>query len=110
MQTADAGCHDYTDAVLVEPLAVEGRVIDCLLGRYYRILCVEVELTGFLTIEVIVGIEVLNLAGKLCLELRGVKMCNRAGSTHSVNGILPRGVHVIAKRIEGSESCYDNSL
>ena len=88
---ADADAATITPTrILIEAYVVEGRHRLPCLAATYRILCVKVELTGFLTIEVIVGIEVLSFSGKLYLELRGVKMAIRTRSTHSVNGILPR--------------------
>ena len=98
VKTADTCCHDNADTVFIDILAVESGVGHCLTGCDYAILGVEVELTGFFAVEVLVGIKVFNLAGELCLKLRGVEVGYGSGTaTTGLRGLPCRG-NVVAQR------------
>ena len=98
METADAGGENHADTVLVEVLVVEVGIVDGLAGSHEGIHGVEVERAGLLAVEMLRRIEILELAGKLGLELRGVEMGDGAGAADSVNSVIPAFRHVLADR------------
>ena len=111
VHAANAYAIHHTDAVLVGSLQVDAAVLDALDGTSQRILAVEVHLAGFLAVDAEVGwLEILYLAGKLCLELRGIEMCNRAGTAHAVHQILPGFLDRISQWGDGTKTCYNNSF
>ena len=111
MEAADTGSYDNTHAILVDRvLGVDTCVGYGLTGCHNGILGIKVELTKLLAVEVFVTVEVLYLAGELCLELRCVKMGDRTGSADAVLGVLPRGGNIVADGADHSEAGYYDSF
>ena len=111
VKTADTGCNNHAHAVAVEigclfKLAVGNSLTSC----HKSILRIQVELAQFLAVDMLCGVEILHFAGKLCLELRGVKMSDGSGTALACNGCGPCCGHIIAKRSDGAKACHDYSL
>ncbi len=107
METADACSDDDADAVLVD--SSFGRFLELgvghgLTGCHEGVLCVEVELTGLATVEVVFGIEAFDLTGELRLEEACVEVCDRSGAADTGYGVVPRGLNVVAERGDGTHA------
>ena len=89
-ETTDTRGDDDPDTVLVHLLYIELGVSDRLFGRYHSELGIAVEATCLLAINVLGDIEVLYLAGKLRLELRGVEEGDRTRSALASDDGFPR--------------------
>ena len=61
MQSSDTGSEDYAYSRMVDCFIVQLSIFYCLIGCHKGILTIEVVFTGFLAVELIVRIEVLNL-------------------------------------------------
>jgi hypothetical protein len=111
VEAADTGGYDnaYPVAVEVGSLLQAG-VGHGLTGGHERILGVEVELTEFLAVDMVGGVEALYLAGKLSLKLRGVEVCDRCCTAFAFKGGGPGGLDIIAQRGYGAEACHYYSL
>ena len=111
MKAADAGSNDYADAVLVEiPVSLETGILHSLTGCDHGVLRIEVKLTQLFAVEVGCGVEVLDFAGELRLELRGVEVSDGAGAGASFHGVMPRSGHIISEGSDSAKACYDNSF
>ena len=111
VEAADASCHNYSNAVAVEVLLLfDAGIFHSLAGCHDGILCVEVKLTQFLTVEVVGCIEAFYLTRKLGFEQRSVEMCNRTGSAYAFDCVFPCSGNVVTERGYGAETCYDYSF
>ena len=111
VKAADAGSNDYADAVLVEiPVSLETGILHSLTGCDHGVLRIEVKLTQLFAVEVGCGVEVLDFAGELRLELRGVEVSDGAGAGASFHGVMPRSGHIISEGSDSAKACYDNSF
>ena len=110
VETADAGCENYADAVFIVAFVVKISVLDCLVGGGQRVHGVEVELAGFLAVEMVGGIEAFHFACELCLELGSVKVCDRTGPAHALEGVLPCRLGVVSDRRQSTDTCHYNSF
>jgi hypothetical protein len=52
------------------------------------------------------AIKILDFASKLRLEKGSVEMGNWAGAGHAVNGVLPRGLNIVADGSKGAQAGY----
>ena len=86
---ADAHAIDDSNAVLVFFLQIHAAVFHSLNGRDDGQLCVAVKLAGFLAVNPIVDVQVFNLASKVGLAFRAVKLRNRSGTTNTSQKVLP---------------------
>ncbi len=110
VETADTGCENHADTVLVYSLAFKTCILDCLIGCLERVHRVKVKLTSLLAVEMRGRIEILNLACELGLEFACVEVCNRGGTALACLGVIPSCGHIVADRSQRSESRYYNSL
>ena len=109
VQTTDTGSDDDADTVFIDGTfrgGLKTGISDCLTGSHKGILCIQVELTCFLAVEVLVGIKTFHFAGKLCLEQACVEVCDRTRPADACYGVLPGGVDIVAQRVDGSETCH----
>ena len=107
---ADAHTIDDSYAVLVFLLQIHAAVFHSLNGRDDGQLCIAVELAGFLAVNPVVDVQVFNLASKVGLAFRAVKLRNGSGATYTGQKVLPSLFWCISHRCNGSESSYDYSL
>lgn len=95
MQTADTSGNNNTDTVFVHgAFSLEIGVCHCLTGSYDGILGIEVELTQFLTVEMLGGVKILYFASELGLELGSIEMGNIAATTMTTlltTALIPTG-------------------
>ena len=110
LDTADANTEDHTNAVLVDCLQIHATVFHGLNGGNHSELRIAVHLAGFLAIKVIVHIEILNLAGKLCLKQGCIEKCNGCSTAYAVDEVLPRLFWRITYRRHGTKARYDYSF
>ncbi len=111
VKSADTGCDYNANTILVEVLVFFKFCIGySLVGCVKSVLSIKIELTELLAVSYLLRIESFYLTSKLCLEFRGIKMCNRCGSAYSFNGIFPCSVYIIADGSDGAKTCYYNSL
>ena len=89
LDTANADAIDDTHAVLVHCIEIHLRIGHGLHGCYHTELCAAIHLTGILAVNEVVGLEALDLARKLCPELRRIKKCNRSCATLAGKDVLP---------------------
>ena len=111
MHTSDANAIDNTDTVLVNSLHVQLAVRKGFTCCCDSILAIEVHLASLLAVYACsLCIEILDFASELSLELRSVKMGDRAGTTYAFNEILPSFLGRISQRRNGTKACYNNSF
>ncbi len=108
VKTTDTGCYDYADAVAVNAFGLlKTAVLNSLTGCDKCILCIQVELTELATVGNQLGsVEVFNLAGKLCLEKRGVEMCDRSCTAFAGFSGFPCCGNIVAKWGDGTKACH----
>ena len=107
-QTADAAGHDDAD-VLGLRLAVDAAVLNGLGGSAQ---CQQGEaghLAGLFFVHDGLGVEVLDLARQLALELAGVELGDGADAALACAGGGPAVGGVITKRVHGSQTGDDDS-
>ena len=98
VEAADTGSYDNAHTVFVDgAFGIKAGVGHSLASSHDAILGIEVELAQFFAVEMVCSIEVFDFAGKLCLELRGVKVSNRGGTALAGEGSGPCGGHIIAQ-------------
>ena len=111
VEATDTGGNDYADAVAVEIGSIlDTGISDSLTGCDDTILCIEVELTEFLAVEMVVGIVVLDLAGKLGFEFGGVEMGDGSGAALAGYGVEPCGLNIVAYGGDGTEAGHHYSF
>ena len=110
LDTADAYAEDHADAVLVLGLQVHAAVVDSLLGSNHGQLSVAVHLACLLAVQVVVHVEVLHLAGELCLKVCCIEIRNRSSTADTIDEVFPHLVGVVADRRHSTQSCYDDSF
>ena len=117
VQSTNTRCEYHTNVVAVGVAVQQLAVVDGLLGCGDGILRVQVgaldilQLAAVAGVEQIVGhVETLDLAGKLRLEQRGIKMCDRSRATHTRQRILPCCVDIQADGRDGSKTRHHYSL
>ena len=106
LDTTDTNTIDNTNAVLVLCLQVHTAVLDGLLGGNEGQLCVAVHLAGFLAVDIFVDIQVLDLTGKLCLELRCIEKGNRCSTALASQHVLPSLLGRVAQWRNGTHTSY----
>lgn len=104
LDAADAYAEDHTDAVLVFLVEVHGTILHGLLGSDESQLRVAIHLARLLAIDIVVDVEVLHLAGKLRLEIGGVKAGDGSCSALSCHHVLPGLFGRVAQRRDGTEA------
>ena len=108
-RAADADTYHSAEAVQVFLLKVEAGVVHGLHRCSHRKLGIGVDLAEFLTVEVLLGLKVLHLAGKGSLEEVGVEVSDRSSAAHSCQKVFPVCFNVIADRCDSTHSCDYNS-
>ena len=89
LDTADTYAVDHTNAVFVFGLQVHGAVLNSLLGSNQGQLGIAVHLASLLAVQVCVDVKVLDLTGKLRLEVGGIEMGNRSCTALACQHVLP---------------------
>ena len=107
-QTADAAGHDDAD-VLGLGFAVDAAVLDSLSGSAQRQQGEAGHLAGFLFVHDGLGVEALDLACQLALELAGVELGDGADAALACAGCGPAVGGVISKRVHGAKTGDDDS-
>ena len=111
MQPADTSGNNNTDTVFVHgTFSLEIGVCHCLTGSYNGILGIKVELTQFLTVEMLGWVKILYFASELGLELGSIEMGDGACATHTVLGVGPGGFNIVAQRADGAKAGYNYSF
>ena len=110
VDAADTYAEDNADTVLVNGLEVHAAVLDSLHGGHEGILLVEVHLAGFLAVDIVGHLEVLDFAGKLRLKLRCVKMGDGAGTAHTFLQVFPRFGGGLTQRRQCAHAGYYHSF
>ena len=108
--TADAHAEHHTHAGFVEGVKINAAVFHSLDGRNQCQLCVAVHLTCLFTVEIVVEVQVLYFAGKLCLEFGSVEQGEGTGATDAVDQVVPRFFGGVAHRSNGTKSRDYNSF
>ena len=70
----------------------------------HRILLRQVHPAGLLLVDILVGVETLDLGGDPCGKGRGVKLGNRADTRISRDEIFPEKVEAVADRGNDSDT------
>ena len=110
LYTTNAHAIDNADTVLVHFIQIQSGVLHTLHSRNHGQLCVAVELACLLAVNVVIDIEVLNLASELCLKQRTIEMGNRRSTALAGKQVLPSLLRRVANRCNGTETCYYYSL
>ena len=106
VEAADTGSNDNANAVFVNILVGESGIGYGLTCSHQGLLSIEVKLTHFFAVKMISGVEVLNFAGKLRFELRGVEMCDRSGTAFAFNGCGPCRFNIVAQGSDCAKAGY----
>ena len=93
---ADPRAHDDAYVVGVHLARLEARLRQRLLGCRQRELAVPPDVAGGLAVHVFLGVEALDLAGDLGVEVGGVEMRYPADSRNPFDHVRPDGLDVIA--------------
>ena len=108
LQAADAARHDRPDPLRLGA-GVEVRVGGRVLGRRDRVAAEEVEPAHLALVDVVLGVEVLDLGGDVHLVVRGVEAGDLADARLAGHEATPEGVHVVAERRDDAETGDDDS-
>ena len=98
----DTDAINHSDTVFVDCFEINTAIFDTLYGTDDGQLRVAVELSGFLSVDIVAHVEVFHLAGEMCLAQRAVKLCNGRSSADTCHEILPRLFGCVAHRCNGS--------
>jgi len=100
LETSDARTPNDTRPIRVKVAGLdrEAGVLECHFRRHNGVLREQVHFARVTTVNPLAGIEVLDLARKLRLEVGGVKARDGGSAAFALDQIGPKRLHVIAKR------------
>ena len=111
LDTADTYSIHHAYAILVNGLEIHSTVLNGHFGGGDSELAIAVHLTGLLAVDsIVLAVEALHLAGKLCLEFLSVEESDGSSSADTSQQVLPRLLSSLTQGSEGSYSCYNNSF
>jgi len=110
IDAANTSSPNHSDAVEVFLFRFYTGIGNGLLGGNQGKLGKQVVFTGIFLFEVVVGVVILDLAGKRRLELGRVKACNRTGTAYPADHGFPGFWHGLAQWGNGSKACYNDSF
>ena len=110
VDSTDSHPEDNTYTVFVHSFQIHARIVYGHFGCSQGILGVQVHSACFFAVNVVAYIEIFYFASKLSLEQGSIEMCNRSGTTYSLNQILPSFLGRISQWSNGTHTCYHNSF
>src|SRR5690606_27053153 len=103
-ESSDTAREHHTDPVGIGVVLVKSRVGHRLIAGNKCKLREAIYLSCFLPVEMLNGIEVLDLAGEFCSEFRCIKLCDRISTGNAIDQSIPIFINRIPQRSKGSHS------
>ena len=110
LHSADSHTEHHAHTVLVDSFQINGAIVHSHACCSHCIMAVGVHLAGFLTVDIVLGLETLQLTSKLGLELGGIEMRDRRSTAHAVEQLLPRFRSGVAQRAHSAYASHYYSL